>query len=110
MLKRMMVMLGLLCAFISAPALALTLDEAKAQGLVGEQVDGYVAAMNPSPSPEVAALVQSTNEGRRRVYADIAQRNGISVEEVGVLSAEKLREQAAPGHFIQLPSGEWQRK
>jgi len=73
---------------LSTLALALTLDEAKAQGLVGEKVDGYVAAVAANPAAEVQALVTSTNDGRRKVYEDLAKRNSITVEAVGVVSAE----------------------
>ena len=101
------VMLGLSFAGL---AWAQSLDEAKAQGLVGEKVDGYVAAVTANPSPEIQALIQSTNDGRRKVYADLAQRNGITVEAVGILSAEKLHANARSGEYIQSASGQWQRK
>lgn len=91
-------------------ALALTLDEAKAQGLVGERPDGFVAAVAAQPPAEVRALVTSTNDGRRKVYAELAQRNGITVEAVGIVSGEKLQGAAPAGHYILLPNGEWQKK
>lgn len=110
-MKKFALLLGLLLSLgFSALATAQSLDEAKAQGLVGEKVDGYVAAVSANPSPEIQALVQTTNEGRRQAYVDLARRNGIAVEEVGILSAEKLRANARSGHYIQTPSGQWQRK
>jgi len=110
-MKNFLKMFTLLLALVAAvPSFALTLDEAKTQGLVGEKVDGYVAAVAANPPAEVSALVDATNEGRRKVYADLAQRNSITVEAVGIVSAEKLRENAAPGTFVQSPSGQWQRK
>lgn len=110
MLTRFIRLLAVLLAFATAPAWAITLDEAKAQGLVGEKVDGYVAAVPASVPAEVQALIESTNAGRRQVYADLARRNGISTEEVGILSAEKLRDKAAPGEYLQSSNGQWQRK
>jgi Uncharacterized protein conserved in bacteria len=101
---------AMLLALSANLALALTLDEAKAQGLIGEKVDGYVAAVTNNPSAEVQALVNSTNEGRRQVYADLAKKNGITIEQVGILSAEKLRANAPAGVYIQQPSGQWQKK
>lgn len=95
---------------LSGFALALTLDEAKAQGLVGEKVDGYVAAVSPTPTADVQALIASTNDGRRKVYEDLAKRNGITVEAVAVVSAEKLRANAGQGEFVQNASGQWERK
>jgi len=110
MLTRFIRLLAVLLALAAAPAWAITLDEAKAQGLVGEKVDGYVAAVAAAVPAEVQALIESTNAGRRQVYADLARRNGISTEEVGILSAEKLRDKAAAGEYLQSSSGQWQRK
>jgi len=95
---------------LSGLALALTLDEAKAQGLVGEKIDGFVAAVATSPTAEVQMLITATNDGRRKVYEDLAKRNGITVEAVGVVSAEKLRANAGSGEYVQNASGQWERK
>lgn len=110
MKKVLLPIMLLLSLAASSLALALTLDEAKAQGLVGEKVDGYVAAVVASPNAEVQALIRSTNDGRRQVYADLAKRNNIPIEQVGILSAEKLYSGAASGTYLQQPSGQWQRK
>lgn len=110
-MKKFALMLALLLSVgLPSLALALNLDEAKAQGLVGEKVDGYVAAVAPNPSAEVQALVTSTNEGRRKVYADLAQRNGITVDAVAAVSGEKLRSNAGPGQYVQNAAGQWERK
>jgi len=110
-MKKFVMMLSLMLSLgLSTLALALTLDEAKAQGLVGEKVDGYVAAVVANPAAEVQALVTSTNDGRRKVYEDLAKRNSITVEAVGVVSAEKLRANAASGEYVQSTFGKWEKK
>lgn len=109
-MKKLALLLGVLSLALSGLVFAQSLDQAKAQGLVGEKLDGYIAAVVPNPSPEIQALIQSTNDGRRKAYADLAQRNGITVEQVGILSAEKLQASARGGEYIQTPSGQWQRK
>ncbi len=110
-MKKFALLLGLILSVgFSGLAGAQSLDEAKAQGLVGEKVDGYLAAVTPNPSPAVQALIQTTNEGRRQSYEEVARRNNLTVEQVGVLAAEKLRGSARPGDYIQTPSGQWQRK
>ncbi|MEY4642115.1 MAG: hypothetical protein RLZZ227_2109, partial [Pseudomonadota bacterium] len=38
------------------------------------------------------------------------KRNNITVEEVGILSAEKLHANAKSGEYVQTASGQWQRK
>ncbi|MDR0782056.1 MAG: YdbL family protein [Pseudomonadales bacterium] len=107
--KKFSLLFGLLLGLCANLALALTLGEAKAQGVVGEKVDGFIAAVTANPSAEVQALITSTNDGRRKVYADLAKQNNLTVEQVGIVSAEKLRGNAASGEYVQLPSGEWQR-
>lgn len=110
-MKKFVMMLSLLLGLsLSGFALALTLDEAKAQGVVGEKVDGYVAAVVANPTAEVQALISSTNDGRRKVYEELAKRNGITVDAVGVVSGEKLRANAASGEYVQNAAGQWERK
>ena len=109
-MKKFIASMAVLAAlFLSSMAFAITLDEAKAQGLVGEKVDGYIAAVIANPSAEVQALVETTNDGRRKAYADVAQRTNATVEAVGIVSAEKLREKAARGEYVQSTSGQWER-
>jgi hypothetical protein len=107
--KKFVLLCGLLLGLSANLALALTLGEAKSQGLVGEKVDGFIAAVTANPSAEVQALITSTNDGRRKVYADLAKQNGIPVDQVGIVSAEKLRANAARGEYVQQPTGQWQR-
>lgn len=90
-------------------AFALDLDGAKASGLVGERVDGYVAAVASSPSADVAALVADVNAKRKVAYTDIAKRNGTDVAEVARLAAQKLIERAPKGAWIQA-EGRWGQK
>lgn len=110
-MKRIMMVLSLMLSLgLTSLAWAQTLDEAKAQGLVGERVDGYLGIVIANPSTELRELVTSTNAGRRKVYEDLAKRNEITVEAVGIVSAEKLRDKALPGEYIQSPTGQWLKK
>ena len=110
-MKKFVVFMSMIAAlFISSMTLAITLDEAKSQGLVGEKVDGYVAAVIANPNAEVQELIKTTNDGRRQVYADLAQKYGITPDAVGIVSAEKLRETAARGEYVQSASGAWEKK
>ena len=93
-----------------ATASAASLDNAKAIGLVGERPDGYVAAVQPNPPPDIAALVQQVNNKRRAAYADIAAKEGVPIEQVGALTAEKIRTQAPSGHYFLNSDGTWTQK
>jgi uncharacterized protein YdbL (DUF1318 family) len=110
LMKKFALLFALLFSLSASLALALTLDEARTQGLVGERVDGYIGAVSANPNAEVQALITSTNNGRRQVYANTAKSNGITEADAGVLAAEKLRANAKSGEYVQEPSGQWVRK
>ncbi|WP_416396608.1 YdbL family protein [Allohahella sp. A8] len=94
-------------ALLSLQAWALDLEEAKNQGLVGEQPNGYVAAV--VSSPEAEALVQEINAKREDAYVRVAEKNKIDVSKVGALAGKKLIEKSEPGQFVRLPNGQWQK-
>lgn len=90
------------------PAYALTLDEAKAQGLIGEMSTGYVGYPSP-PSPAVQQLGDGVNLGRKASYSSIAAQQGTSLSVVEQLAGQKLVGQAPAGQYVNAGSG-WQRK
>ncbi len=101
----------LLLLFALAPtALAVTLQEAKDQGLIGEQTAGYIGLVVASAPADVRALIQDVNNQRRERYQQIAQQNGISVEQVAGLAYERAVAATQAGHFIQNSGGSWQQK
>ena len=110
-ISRFMVV-AFLAALLALPslALALSLDEAKGQGLVGERQDGYLGIVVANPSAEVRQLVGSVNAKRREEYLAIAQRTGSALGVVEALAAKKAHEKTRPGNLVQSPGGEWQRK
>jgi uncharacterized protein YdbL (DUF1318 family) len=102
--------LGIGLVLAAAPAArALDLDTAKRQGLVGEQVDGFVGAVAPDPAADVRALVADVNARRRSSYEDIARKTGSPVEAVAALAAQKLIDRAPAGAWIG-DGGRWYRK
>ena len=93
---------------LAAPALALDLDGARSQGLLGEQADGYVGIV-VRPTPELERLASEINAKRRAHYAEIAERNGTSLEAVAALAGKKLIEGAPSGQFVKTNGG-WKKK
>lgn len=87
---------------------ALSLDEVKAKGLVGEKRNGYLGTVNSS-NAEAAALIKDVNQKRRQAYEDIAKRNRANVRAVETLAGEKAIQNTKPGHFIEGPAG-WIKK
>jgi uncharacterized protein YdbL (DUF1318 family) len=96
--------LTLVLVLIAVPALAVDLDTAKRQGLVGEQADGYIGAVRQTP--EAAELVRTVNAQRRQSYQDLAKRNGVSVESVATLAGKKLIDRAGRGEYVK-DGGRW---
>lgn len=88
---------------------ALTVDAAKAQGLVGEQQNGLLGIV-ASPTPDVTALVSTVNAERLARYEAVAAKNGTAIDQVQALAGQKLIAGAAPGEYIQNASGGWQKK
>ena len=106
-MKRLMAMAAVAC-LMAASAFALDLDMAKAQGLVGEQRDGYLGAVKAGG--EVDALIADINAKRRAEYARIAAGNGQPVATVEKLAASKAFQMTKPGHYIMDAGGAWVKK
>jgi len=100
----------LLLVLLIPTAYAITLQEAKDQGLIGEQRDGYIGLVLNTAPADVAALIRDINGQRRQRYQQIAQQNNISVQQVGALAYERAVAATRSGHYIQNASGSWQRK
>lgn len=92
----------------NAVAFAITLDEAKAKGFVGEQLDGYLGLVVKNKDSET--LIADVNAKRKQLYQKLADKNGVSVEVVAKLAAEKAAEKTQAGHYIQNMEGEWVKK
>lgn len=94
---------------LSAPAFALDLQQAKQQGLVGEQLNGYVGVV-ASGNAEASALVADINAKRKQEYERISKENGQPVNIVEKLAAEKLIGRTGAGEYFQNPAGGWVKK
>ncbi len=106
MKKSFLVLVAVLLITCQA-AFALDLQTAKAQGLVGETLTGYLAPVKATP--EVQQLVKTINTKRKAQYKKIAQRNGTSLQAVEQLAGKKAIEKTPPGQFIKA-GGDWQKK
>jgi len=101
----------IVCLLLMIPmSFALTLQEAKNEGLVGEQRNGYVGLVVESAPADVVAMVRDVNNQRRELYQQIARQNSISVEQVAALAFEKAVEATPTGQYLQNASGAWVKK
>jgi uncharacterized protein YdbL (DUF1318 family) len=91
------------------PAAALELESARAQGLVGEQTDGFVGLVRGQGSDEARKLVADVNARRRAHYEQIAREQGTPVAAVAALAGQKLIERMPAGTWIG-DNGRWYQK
>ena len=98
----------ILCLAAVAPAFAMSVEEAKTKGLVGEKANGYLGVLAPD-SQEAESLTNEVNKKRRQAYEDIAARNRTQLDAVEALAGEKAIQNTKPGHFVEGPGG-WTRK
>jgi uncharacterized protein YdbL (DUF1318 family) len=96
-------------AATALPAAALSLGDAKAQGLVGEQADGYLGVVGSGP-PEARQLANDVNAERRKEYEGIAKKRGVEAAAVAALAGKKLVERTPQGQFVRGSDGRWVKK
>ena len=101
-------LLAVMATFITFPAFALELHQARESGLVGEQLDGYAVALKASP--EVNTLVTDVNAKRKEEYARISKGNGQTVDVVAKLAAQQIIAGLDAGSPYQGSDGSWKKR
>jgi uncharacterized protein YdbL (DUF1318 family) len=89
-------------------ALALTLQDAKAQGKVGEQPSGYLGLV--VDNAQVQALVKQVNGKRKQIYLKLARKHKVSVAQIAARAGEKALKKTQAGHYIKNAAGQWVKK
>ncbi|EFA4520037.1 TPA: YdbL family protein [Escherichia coli] len=107
-MKRTLLLCAFLVGLVSSNVMALTLDEARTQGRVGETLNGYLGALKTDA--ETQALVNDINAARKANYQQLAKKNNISVDDIARLAGQKLVARAKPGEYVQGINGKWVRK
>lgn len=83
-------------------------EQAKDRCIVGEQADGYLGVVAGADASEsLRREIADINQQRKAVYADLARRNGVTIEVAAALTAETLMNKATPGQCIRDQSGNW---
>ena len=96
MKNRIFTSLTIVSLLFSSIAFAIGLDEAKQQGLVLVQKDAQI-------------LVNDINAKRKAVYVKLAAKNGITLQQVEKLAAEKTYKKTSTGNYLWM-SGKWAKK
>lgn len=85
-------------------------DAAKAEGLVGEQGDGFLGFVKGG-SPALQAAVAEINAGRAEVYRQAAAKNGVTPEAAGASAFQSvIMGKVKPGEYYKPNGGGWVRK
>jgi uncharacterized protein len=79
---------------------------ARAEGLVGEKMDGYLGHV-ATPSAAQRAMVDDLNIKRRAVYSERAQAAGETVLAYAFTSGCRLIAQTSVGEKYEAPDGTW---
>lgn len=83
-------------------------ETAKDNCVVGEQADGYLGVVTGKQANDVLRReIRDVNQQRKTVYAQLAKRNGVTIEVAAALTAEKLMNQASRGQCIRNQAGSW---
>lgn len=107
-MKKIVTLIFITVFVVCGSALALDLQSAKSQGLVGETPSGYLAPVKGG-NAEAAQLVQSINAQRKAHYQNIANRNKTPLQSVEQLAGKKAIEKSPAGNFV-LINGQWKKK
>lgn len=95
-------------AFAQTPAQKSLIDAAKAQGVVGEQADGYLGFRTASSDAALTQAVQATNTARRAAYARTAQAAGASADVAGARAFETIvLPRMSSGQWYRNAQGQW---
>jgi uncharacterized protein len=99
---------SLMTAYAADPVI----EQAKAQGVIGELYTGYLAIVDPGKaSADLKRRVDEVNAGRLQAYTEIANKQGQTVQVVGTLMAQKQAERARAGELIKPSASEpWTKK
>lgn len=108
MMKKTVLLCAFLVGLVSSNVMALTLDEARTQGRVGETLSGYLGALKTDA--ETQALVNDINAARKANYQQLAKKNNISVDDIARLAGQKLVSRAKSGEYVQGINGKWLQK
>lgn len=99
-------------AYADSAASKAAVDAAKAQGVVGEQSDGFLGFVNAgAANAELRAAVAEINAGRRQLYSQAATQNGVSPAAAGASAFRSVVQgRLKAGEYYQNAGGAWVQK
>ena len=104
------ILLTLALGALSLNALAISLKDAKQQGLIGERKDGYLGYVVTPPASDVKTLVKSVNNKRKSKFSATAKKTGASMQQVEFTFYQRAVKATKAGLYYQNASGKWVKK
>lgn len=86
------------------------LTQPKADGLIGEQANGYLGLVTQNVPSNIKKLVDDTNAKRKAGYQKIAAKQGTSLSEVEKVGGMTAIEKTIRGNYIRDTNGTWRKK
>ena len=91
-------------------AMAGALDQPKADGMIGEQANGYLGLVRQDVPANIKALVRDVNAKRKARYQRIAGKQSVAVSEVEKVGGTTAIDRTLRGNYIKDSSGRWRKK
>ncbi len=91
-------------------AVASPLTQPKADGLIGEQANGYIGLVRQDVPADIKRLVNDVNAKRKAGYQKIAAKQGTSLADVERVGGNTAIEKTLRGNYIRDASGTWRKK
>lgn len=101
------VIIALFISILSQSAFSMVVSNAKAKGLVGEQANGYVGIVTPTPTEEVTTMVNEVNSKRREIYSKLAQQQKLTLSAIEEIAGQRNIKKTPSGQYIKKASGSW---
>jgi len=91
-------------------AVASPLSQPKADGLIGEQENGYIGLVKQNVPADIKKLVNDVNARRKAGYQKISKRENTPLSQVERVGGNTAIEKTLRGNYIRDASGAWRRK
>ena len=110
MTKFVFALLAGVLAVAVAVASESPLTQPKAEGLIGEQANGYIGLVRGDVPADIRKLVDKVNAKRKAGYEKIALKQGVPLSEVEKVGAKTAFEKTLEGNYIRDANGTWRKK
>ena len=101
-------LISLLTVFVAIASSSLT--QPKADGLIGEQSDGYLGLVAQNAPADIKKLVADVNAKRKAGYQKIAAKQGASLSDVEKVGGNTAIQKTLRGNYIRDANGTWRKK